>query len=96
MSTAAVPTTAALEVLGITADYRVTWRWHSPDGSTTDEFDATEDELETLLAALRDPSQPLWPRESCRFCDTDAAVLIQADPYCHGHALAYSQMEDPR
>ena len=84
-----------LEVLGLDADYQVVWRWHLPDGSVTGEHAATEADLEALLAALRDPATPLWPAESCRFCDTDAAVLIRGEAFCHGHALAYSEMEDP-
>jgi hypothetical protein len=79
----------ALEILGVTTDCAIAWRWHLRDGSVTDEHTATEDELETLLRALRAPETPIWPREVCRYCDTDAVVEVEGDPLCNGHAMAH-------
>jgi len=86
-------TSASLEVLGFTADYGIAFRWHLPNGTTTDEITLTEDELGTLAAEYRRDALPMWPVTPCADCGTDAAVEIEGRPLCAGHAAGFGARE---
>lgn len=87
-----IPTT--LEPLGFDIDGHIVFRWNLPDGTTTDEVTLTESELGALMREFREDTLPLWPLESCTFCDRDSVQRIYGDPMCHPHAMAYAEREE--
>ena len=52
-----------------------------------------ESQVTDLIAAM-DAPQPLYPTVACKYCGTDASVLIEDEPYCHAHAQGHTAREE--
>lgn len=86
--------TATLTIAGATIDGCIAFNWTLEDGTETDVVTLDESDLNLLLTALTGPTLPLYPRESCTHCETDAVCVIDGRPHCEGHAMGYGAAED--
>jgi hypothetical protein len=85
------PTT--LEPLGFTSAGLIAFRWHPPNGDTTDVIEMGEDELGTLMREFTQGALPMWPVTPCTDCGADAHIEIEGRPLCAGHAAGFGVRE---
>ena len=86
--------TAPLTLQGATIDGCIAFNWTRDDGTETDVVTLDETSLTLLLAAFTGPTLPLYPRETCTHCETDAVCVIEGRPHCEGHAMGFGAAED--
>ena len=77
-----------LEILGITQDGEIAFRFG--DGET---LTLGEDDLTQLTAAITRTYLPLWPTSPCRDCGADSVATIEGADYCEGHAMGWTIRE---
>jgi hypothetical protein len=83
------PTT--LEILGITDEGRIAYRF---DPGDTEAMELSESEVDELARAFGRGFLPLWPWRACRVCGTAAVAVIEDDDLCEGHAMGFGLRED--
>ena len=78
-----------LEILGITPDGELAFRFGDAEELTLGESDLIE-----LMSAIQRDYLPLWPVEPCRVCGENAVAVVYGDALCEGHALSVAARED--